>query len=99
MYKLSSKPQQTSLFWNLETMLDFKHPLFKLANLVDWAMCEKSFSPLYCQDNGRPAKPIRLMAGIEPVIGHFKSDHRLGAKSIKNIKLIDLQQKSIFILR
>ena len=35
MYKSSSKPQQTSLFWDLETMLDSKHPLFKLANLVD----------------------------------------------------------------
>ena len=64
MYKSSSKPQQTSLFWDLETMLDSKHPLFKLANLVDWAMFEKSFSPLYCQDNGRAAKPIRLMAGL-----------------------------------
>ena len=64
MYKSSSKPQQTSLFWDLETMLDSKRPLFKLANLVDWAMFEKSFSPLYCQDNGRPAKPIRLMADL-----------------------------------
>ena len=64
MYKSSSKPQQTSLFWDLETMLDSKHPLFKLANLVDWVMFEKSFSPHYYQDNGRPAKPIRLMAGL-----------------------------------
>ena len=61
MYKSYSKHQQTSLFWDLETMLDSKHPLFKLANLVDWVMFEKSFSPLYCQDNGRPAKPISLL--------------------------------------
>ena len=27
-------------------------------------MFEKSFSPLYSQDNGRPAKSIRLMAGL-----------------------------------
>lgn len=45
-------------------MLDSNRPLFKLAKLVDWAMFEQSFSPLYCQDNGRPAKPIRLMVGL-----------------------------------
>lgn len=27
-------------------------------------MFEKEFSPLYCSDNGRPAKSIRLMVGL-----------------------------------
>lgn len=27
-------------------------------------MFEKEFSPLYCPDNGRPVKPIRLMVGL-----------------------------------
>lgn len=27
-------------------------------------MFEKEFSHLYCPDNGRPAKPIRLMVGL-----------------------------------
>ena len=27
-------------------------------------MFEESFTPLYCPDNGRPAKPIRLMCGL-----------------------------------
>ena len=27
-------------------------------------MFEREFSPLYCSDNGRPAKPIRLMVGL-----------------------------------
>ena len=27
-------------------------------------MFEKAFAPLYCLDNGRPAKPIRLMCGL-----------------------------------
>lgn len=52
MYKSSSDTRQASLFWDLETMLDPKHPLFKLANLVDWVMFENTFAPLYCQDNG-----------------------------------------------
>ena len=45
-------------------MLDSKHPLFKLANMIDWSLFEKSFAPLFCADNGRPPKPIRLMTGL-----------------------------------
>ena len=64
MYKPSSNSRQASLFWDFETMLDSKHPLFKLANMVDWSLFEKSFAPLFCADNGRPTKPIRLMTGL-----------------------------------
>ena len=45
-------------------MLDSKHSLFKLANMVDWSTFEKAFAPLFCADNGRPPKPIRLMVGL-----------------------------------
>lgn len=38
MYEPSSNNRQASLFWDLGTMLDSKHPLFKLANLVDWSL-------------------------------------------------------------
>ena len=64
MYKPSSNSRQASLFWDLETMLDSKHALFKLTNMVDWSLFEKSFAPLFCADNGRPPKPIRLMTGL-----------------------------------
>ena len=60
----SSNSRQASLFWDLETMLDSKHPLFKLANMVDWSLFENSFAPLFCADNGHPPKPIRLMTGL-----------------------------------
>ena len=55
---------QYSLFFSLESTLNHEHPLFILANKIDWAMFEREFSPLYCPDNGRPAKPIRLMVGL-----------------------------------
>ena len=55
---------QRSLFFSLESTLNHDHPLFILANKIDWAMFEREFSPLYCPDNGRPAKPIRLMVGL-----------------------------------
>ncbi len=53
-----------SLFSNLSDMLNQSHPLYKLADKIDWNFFEKSFTPLYCQDNGRPGKPIRLMCGL-----------------------------------
>ena len=64
MYKPSSNCRQASFFWDLETMLDSKHQLFKPAYMVDWSLFENSFAPLFCRDNGRPPKPIRLMVGL-----------------------------------
>ncbi|MRX78982.1 IS5 family transposase [Pedobacter petrophilus] len=54
-----------SLFYSsLSVMLNQKHPLFILAGQVKWSIFEEAFAPLYCLDNGRPAKPIRLMVGL-----------------------------------
>jgi IS5 family transposase len=55
---------QSSLFFSLEDTLNQNHPLYILSNVVDWQMFEDEFSPLYCVDNGRPAKAIRLMVGL-----------------------------------
>jgi len=55
---------QSSFFFSLEDTLNAKHPLYILANRVDWQQFETAFSLLYCLDNGRPAKPIRLMVGL-----------------------------------
>jgi len=55
---------QGSMFFGLEDTLNQKHPIYILANKVNWQLFEDSFTPLYCSDNGRPAKPIRLMVGL-----------------------------------
>jgi transposase, IS5 family len=55
---------QGNFFFSLSDTLSQKHPLFILANKIDWAVFEKAFEPLYCPDNGRPAKSIRLMVGL-----------------------------------
>ena len=55
---------QPSLFSSLADQLNSKHPLYQLADKIDWQRFETSFSPLYSADNGRPAKPIRLMCGL-----------------------------------
>lgn len=55
---------QLSLFFDFDSTLDHRHPLYILANKVNWEMFEVAFLPLYCANNGRPAKPIRLMVGL-----------------------------------
>ena len=59
------KPYNTpSLFSSLSDMLNQSHPFYKLAEKIDWAKFDTAFKPLYCPNNGRPAKPIRLMCGL-----------------------------------
>jgi len=55
---------QPSLFFSFSDTLNQKHPLFILANKVNWSVFETAFTPLYCANNGRPGKPIRLMVGL-----------------------------------
>jgi len=55
---------QASMFLKLEDMLNQRHPLYILSNKVDWVLFDESFKTLYCSDNGRPAKPVRLMVGL-----------------------------------
>ena len=59
--KTYTKP---SLFASLGDMLDHSHPLFRLADKIEWSRFEEAFIPLYCNENGRPCKPIRLMCGL-----------------------------------
>lgn len=55
---------QLGFFSSFDDILSHKHPLYILACKVYWQQFEDAFLPLYCQDNGRPAKPIRLMVGL-----------------------------------
>jgi len=44
-------------------MLDSNDPLVTLADTINWEAFDDSFEKYY-SDNGRPAKPIRLMVGL-----------------------------------
>lgn len=61
---LNTTSTHQSLFSNLSDLLNQKHPLYILSHKINWTLFEDSFSPLYCLDNGRPCKPIRLMCGL-----------------------------------
>lgn len=62
-----SKPAnifQMSFYSTFEEQLSRRHPLYILANCINWQQFDEAFKDLYCPDNGRPAKPIRLMVSL-----------------------------------
>jgi len=48
----------------LDNLLDQRHELYRLAELIDWSEFDRAFGELYCPDNGSPAKSTRLMVGL-----------------------------------
>lgn len=59
----SSSASQLSFYSTFEEQLSHRHPLYTLANQIQWSIFEEAFSKLY-SDEGRPAKPIRLMVSL-----------------------------------
>ncbi len=49
----------------LDLALDMDHELVRLAQTINWDGITAEFRPMYCPDNGRPAVPTRLMAGLQ----------------------------------
>lgn len=57
----SPKTNQPNLFYSsLRDMLDSNDPMIALADTIAWEVFEDSFN----SEEGRPAKPIRLMVGL-----------------------------------
>ncbi len=48
----------------LETIIDPRHPLVRLATLIDWGRFDAAFGALYTERIGRPGLPTRLMVGL-----------------------------------
>lgn len=55
---------QLGLFHGLGDQLDQKHPLYQLANKINWSVFEDAFKKHYSEKMGKPAKPIRLMVSL-----------------------------------
>jgi IS5 family transposase len=61
----SSPPEQPELFRSaLVNLVDRRHPLVRLAGLIDWERFATAFGPLYRDGLGRPGLPTRLMVGL-----------------------------------
>jgi IS5 family transposase len=48
----------------LKEQLSNRHPLYILADVINWQLFEDSFKKHYKENFGRPAKPIRLMTAL-----------------------------------
>lgn len=82
--KLSPKTQ-LGFYSTFEEQLSHSHPLYVLANKINWKIFEEAFSKLY-SDEGRPAKPIRLMVSLL-MLKHIRnlSDESVAEQWFENI--------------
>jgi IS5 family transposase len=60
----AAEPQDDLFRARLETLVDRRHALVRLAGLIDWGRFEAAFGPLYTDATGRPGLPTRLMVGL-----------------------------------
>lgn len=69
----------------LAQILNPKHPLFLLADRLDWSVFEESFGSLYVEGVGRPGLPIRLLVGLHYLKHAYgESDELVVAKFVEN---------------
>jgi IS5 family transposase len=63
---LAKKQNQNQLgfYGTFEEQLEHRHPLYILANKINWQQFEDCFAKHYSQTMGAPAKPIRLMVSL-----------------------------------
>jgi len=61
--KTSSTRQTSFLMPTLAEQLDPRQPLKQLAEMLPWSEFEQAFGKYYSEE-GRPAKPVRLMVGL-----------------------------------
>lgn len=63
--KAKPKSLQMELFKTLlEQIVNLNHPLCILGSKIQWSEFDNAFGSLYSEDQGRPAKPTRLMVGL-----------------------------------
>jgi IS5 family transposase len=63
---------QMGFYSTFEEQLNRKHPLYILSTRINWNQFDEAFMGLYCSNNGRPAKPIRLMVSLL-ILKHIRS--------------------------
>ena len=63
-FMIKKKDNRPSLFYSLADMLDQSHPLYLLADKIDWGRFYEAFTPLYSEGMGAPSKDIRQMCGL-----------------------------------
>ena len=60
----NTDPQGDLFKVQLDTIINLDHPLVRLAGQIDWTFFERELGAQFCETNGAPAKPVRLMVGL-----------------------------------
>ena len=72
---------QSRLSW----LLDHSHPLYVLAEAIDWEFFAREFGSLYVERKGRPGLPMRLLVGLHYLKHLYDvSDERVVAGFVEN---------------
>lgn len=83
--KVKTHEQPLIATMRLDLALDMDHELVRLAETINWDAIATEFRPMYCPDNGRPAVPTRLMAGLQFLKHTFNlSDEQVVMRWIEN---------------
>jgi IS5 family transposase len=70
---------------SLEEILNRKHPLYVMANKIDWERFDKSFGALFVQRQGRPGLRTRLVVGLHYLKHAYnESDESVVARLLEN---------------
>ena len=79
-------PEQDDLLRaRLVEMIDMRHELVKLADLIDWKVFEREWAGHFPSQTGRPATPTRLVAGLFYLQHAFRlSDEAVVARWAEN---------------
>ena len=71
-------PQTGDMFKHpLIEMINLKHPLVKLADVMDWELIENAFGTHFASTTGRPALSPRLVAGLLYLQHAYECSRRL----------------------
>jgi IS5 family transposase len=69
----------------LDDLVDKSHPLIQLGNKIGWQFLEAKLSEPFHEEKGAPAKPVRLMAGLQYLKHTYNlSDERLVERWVEN---------------
>lgn len=74
----AKRPHNDLFRMELENLIDRRHELVRLSEVIDWEGIASEFGMLYVDRKGRPRIPTRLMAGLLYLKATFK--HRCWAQ-------------------
>ena len=82
---LNERGNSESHLPRLKTQLNPQHPLFKLAQALDWDYFEQEFRPITNPEGGRPSLPVRMMVGLHYLKALYnESDESVVMKWVEN---------------